>query len=91
MDKKSRRVIAKKDKIVLSNVEVFEKQNEGFRVENTDNHFCGYIMSVPKTYEEFYNEGDFVVLRSKALVEDLVVDGTKYSFVQPIDIICEIK
>ena len=44
-----------------------------------------------KGYEDYYKEGDFVVLRSKTVVEYLVVDGITYSFVQPLDIICEIK
>lgn len=91
MDKKTRQVIAKKDKIVLTDLEIFEKQTEGFKVENTNNHFCGKVLSVPKGYEDYYKEGDFVVLRSKTVVEYLVVDGITYSFVQPLDIICEIK
>ena len=40
-------VIAGKDKIILKEVTVFEKQSDGFKVENAENHYCGVIHSVP--------------------------------------------
>jgi len=84
-------VIAGKDKIILKEVTVFEKQSDGFKVENAENHYCGVIHSVPWKEEDNYSVGETVVLRSKAVLENLLVDGVKYSFIQPLDIICRLQ
>lgn len=84
-------VIAGKDKIILKEVSIFEKQSDGFKVENTENHYCGVIHSVPSQLEDSYYKGETVVLRSKVVLENLIVDGVKYSFIQPLDIICRLQ
>ena len=84
-------VLAGKDKIILKDVTVFEKQSDGFKVENAENHYYGTIHSVPSQLEDFYYEGETVVLRSKTVLENLLVDGIKYSFIQPLDIICRLQ
>lgn len=81
---------AKKDKIILKDVEIFEKQSGGFDVKNTNNHSFGVIHAVPKAHMEDFSVGETVILRDRVIPETLTVDDVKYSFVQPIDILCQI-
>lgn len=81
---------AKKDKIIIKDVEIFEKQNGGFDVKNTNNHSVGIIHAVPKAHLEDFSVGERVILRDRVIPETLIVEGIKYSFVQPIDILCQI-
>lgn len=82
---------AGRDKIVLIKVEVLEAQTGGFDVKNEkERHDFGVIYSVP-TKEDYYKEGESVVLRDRANPEKLTLNGVEYTFVQPLDILCKIK
>lgn len=81
-----------KEKIAIINVRIFERVEGGFQTaKSDDNHEIGEIHAVPKMYEEFYDVGDSVILRAKAVAEKLMVEGVEYSFVQPLDILCKVK
>lgn len=85
-------VSAGKEKIALVEVKIFETKEGGFEVaKSADNHEYGKIHAVPDMYKEFYQSGDVVILRAKAVSEKLTVEGVEYDFVQPLDILCKIK
>ena len=88
---KALEVVAGKDKIVLTDVKIFETQTEGFSVENADNHEYGTIHSVPDDYQNHYHIGEVVVVRRRTVTEKLVVQGETYSFIQVLDILCKLK
>lgn len=84
------KIFAGKEKIAIRNLSIFEATEGGFQVaKSADNHECGTIYFVPKAYERDYAEGEKVILRAKAVSEQLVVEGTEYSFIQPLDILCK--
>lgn len=82
---------AGRDKIILVDVKVLEAQEGGFDVQNEkERHDFGVIYSVP-TKEDYYKEGESIVLRDRANPETLTFEGVKYTFVQPLDILCKIN
>lgn len=82
---------AGRDKIILVDVKVLEAQEGGFDVKNEkERHDFGVIYSVP-TKEDYYQEGESVVLRDRANPEKLTLEGVEYTFVQPLDILCKIS
>ena len=85
-------LVAKKDKIILVDVQGFEKQEAGFEVKNSNElHDFGTIFSVPEQHKDSFKEGEIVVLRPRIVPDTLTVENVKYSFVQPIDILCQLK
>ena len=85
-------VKAGKDKIILVDLDIFEKKEGGFEVSNsTEQHGVGIIHDVPEAHAGAYTSGEKIILRARATFERMTIEGVEYTFIQPLDILCKIE